>query len=120
ESLNLYDVLRCRSLNFVNAGRHAPRELVDRLRVRRVFALNHDWLTRVTRLTNIWIKFDVAEEGHAKLARGLFRSTLRKDVDFVIAVRADEVAHVLHHAYDVDLHLPEHLDGFACILQRNV
>ena len=43
-----------------------------------------------------------------------------EDIDLVIAVRADEVAHVLGDAEDFDVHLVEHLDGLARILQRNV
>src|SRR5271163_5068697 len=38
----------------------------------------------------------------------------------MLAVRAGEVTHVFDHAYDIHLHLAEHFDGFARILQRDV
>ena len=38
----------------------------------------------------------------------------------MIAVRTHEVAHVLNHAHQVNLHLAEHFDGFARILQGNI
>ena len=58
-----------------------------------------------------------AEIGDVELFRSLFRSAAREDIDFVLAMRADKVTHVLDHADDVHLHLAKHLDGLARILQ---
>src|SRR5208283_5207552 len=95
-------------------------ERKQRLGMRRLVAFEHDWLPAVATLANIGIQFDAAEEWHVKLQRGALAAALGEDVNLLMAVRADEVAHVLYDAKDVHLHLPEHLDGFARVLQRNV
>src|SRR5271168_2128917 len=86
----------------------------------RVFSLKHGRRAAVACFTNFWIKLDASEEGNVELLRGFFRASARKDVDFVLAMRASKVTHVFDHAYDIHLHLAEHFDGFARILQRNI
>src|SRR5271167_3291011 len=86
----------------------------------RVFSLEYGRRAAVARFANLRIEFDISEEGDAELLRRLFRAAAREDVDFMLAVRTNEVTHVFDHADDVHLHLAEHLDGLARILQRDV
>ena len=41
----------------------------------------------------------------------------RKNVNLMLAMRADEVAHVFDHAHQIYFHLAEHFDGLASVLQ---
>jgi hypothetical protein len=66
------------------------------------------------------VEFDRAEEGDVELLRGALGAPTGEDVDFVVAVRAGEVAHVLNDAEDFDIDLVEHFEGLARILQGDV
>ncbi len=98
----------------------SPRKLEDRLGMRRIFALKHDRLSTVPRLPHLRIKFNASQKRHAKLLRHVLRATARKDIDLMVAVRTNEIAHVLDHAHQIDFHLAKHFDGLARILQRNI
>src|SRR5512141_504474 len=77
-------------------------------------------MTRVPTFANVGIEFDVAEELESKLFRRTLSTTFTEGIDLMIAMRAHEVAHVLDHADHFYLHLAEHLDGLARVLQRYV
>ena len=91
-------------------------EVEQRLGMRRAFALEDRGFAAVTGFTNVWIELDISEEGNAELLRGLLCASAGKDVDLMIAVRTDEVAHVLNHAHKVNFHLPKHFNSFSSIL----
>src|SRR6185437_7333599 len=95
-------------------------EVEQLLGVRRVLTFQHRWFALIARATDLRIELDAAEEVNPELARGLFRATAREDVDFMIAVWANKVTHVLDDAGDINFHLAEHLDGLARILQGDV
>ena len=61
-----------------------------------------------------------AQEIDAKLAGSLLRSAAGEDINLVMAMGANKVAHVFDDPGNVNLHLPEHLDRLARVLQRNV
>jgi len=63
------------------------------------------------------IKLNLAEVGYAKLSGRLLGAAAGENVGLMLSVRADEVAHIFHHAYQVHFHLAEHFDRFAGILQ---
>src|SRR5579864_8548597 len=86
----------------------------------RSFAFEDRRLAAVSGLADDGIELDVPEERDSELLGRLLRPAARKDIDFVTAVRADEVTHVFYHAHQIDLHLAEHFDGFASVLQRNI
>src|SRR5208337_686796 len=114
--LNLNHALRATGFDLIHARRHIAGESEQRLRMRRVLSLEHGRSAAVARFANLRIELDASEEGDAELLRRLFRAAAREDVDFVLAVRADEVAHVFYHADDIHFHLAEHLNGLARIL----
>src|SRR6266436_8413312 len=88
--------------------------------MRRVFSLEHGRRAAVARFTNLRIEFDASEEGDIELFRRLFRAAAREDIDFMLAMRTDEVTHVFYDADDVHLHLAEHPNSLARILQRHI
>src|SRR5882762_7090711 len=88
--------------------------------MRRIFALEYGWRSTIASLADFGIEFHASKKRNVELLCGLFGPTTRKNVDFMLAVRADEITHVFDHADDVHLHLAEHLDGLARILQRNI
>src|SRR5690242_11119260 len=57
---------------------------------------------------------------YSELPGRLLDSATGKNIDLVLAVRANKVAHVFYKARNIDLHLAKHLDSFAGVLQRNV
>ena len=71
----------------------------------------------VAGFADVGIELDFSEVGNSKLRRRLLRAAAGENVGLMIAVRAHEVAHVLDHADQIHLHLAEHFDGFARILQ---
>src|ERR1700675_443669 len=86
----------------------------------RVLAFQHRGLASITCFAQFGIELNRPQESYAELLGGSFRSSTRKDIDFVIAMRANEVAHVLDDTHQIDFHLPKHFDGFAPVLQRHV
>src|SRR5208282_559235 len=118
--LNLNHAFRTAGFDLFHPRHHIAGERKQRLRMRRVFSLEYGRHTTVARFANLRIKLDASEVGDVELFRRLFRAAAREDIDFVLAMRAHEVTHVFDHADDVHLHLAEHLDGLARILQRNV
>src|SRR4051812_23785055 len=85
--------------------------------MRRRFTFEHRRPAFVSGFADLGIELNAAEEIHAELASRLLSSTTREDVDLIVAVGADEVAHVLDHARDIYFHLTKHFDSLACILQ---
>src|SRR5579862_9538496 len=88
--------------------------------MRRLVAFHHDRMTAIAGLADFGIELDTAEKGNPELLRGALAAALGEDVNLVLAMRADEIAHVLDDAENVDLHLLEHLDRLARVLQRDV
>src|SRR5258708_35956106 len=118
--LNLNHAFRTAGFDLLHPRRHVAGKCEQRLRMRRVLSLEHRRRAAVARLANFWIELDASEKGDVELFRRLFRAAAREDIDFVLAMRTDKVTHVFDHADDVHLHLAEHLDGLASILQRNI
>jgi hypothetical protein len=118
--LNLNYVRRCVCFDFSNPFDHPVRELVDRFCVRRVLAFEHNRFPGISSLPHFRIKRNTAEERYPELVSSFFSSAAGEDVDFVLTMRADEIAHVFRHSDQIYFHLAEHLDRFAGILQRNV
>src|ERR1700757_5045223 len=120
ELLNLDHAFRRVRPNLVDPRNHFAREIIQSLGVWCVLAFEHGRFAGIPRPAEFWIQLNGAQKRHAKLLGSPFRAAPREDIDFVIAMRAHEVAHVLDHADQVDLHLAEHLNRLAPILQRNV
>ncbi len=89
------------------------RQGVEAARGSGVFALRCDGLAGIATDADARIDFDFAEDGHAVSDRGFRAFAVAEDVDGLVAVRADEGAHVFDDAEDFDVDLAEHFDGFA-------
>jgi hypothetical protein len=63
------------------------------------------------------IQLDRAQKRHVELLGRALRAAARKDVDLLVAVRAGEVAHVLHNAQHLHVHLRKHLQSLARVLR---
>src|SRR5207253_1713195 len=61
-----------------------------------------------------------AQEVKAEIFCGALAAAFRKDVNLVVAMGANKVAHVLNHADNIHLDLSEHFDGFARVLEGDV
>src|SRR5215469_12278268 len=118
--LDLDHAFRSRRPDLIDPLGHAPGEVVERLGVNRGFTLQNGGRTLVAGFADLGIELNTAQEVGSKLACGLFSTAAGEDVDLMMAVWADEVAHVFDHACDVDLHLPEHFDGFTGVLERYI
>src|SRR5262245_27236193 len=88
--------------------------------MRGVFAFEDCRPAAVAALADVWIEFNGSQEGNAELLRRPRYSTFRKDVDLMVAMRTDRVAHVFHQAENVYASRAEHLDGLAPVLKRNI
>src|SRR5271166_5951715 len=82
-------------LYFLGALDDAMGESVQRLGMRRLVSFEYDRLAAVAALADVGIEFDVAQEWNAELRRGALAAALGEDINRLVAVRADEVAHVL-------------------------
>ena len=89
-------------------------------RARLVFPFQDRGLAAVAGAADFGVEFDAAEEGGDELLGRLFRSAFGEDIDFVIAMRADEVTHVFDDTDHVHFDLAEHFDGFAGVLHSDV
>src|SRR5689334_2487176 len=118
--LDLNDVLRSSGFDFFDARFYLPGERIQRFGMRRVLAFEDSGLTRVAAPADVGIEFHIAKESQVKLLGCPLSAAFRKNVDLVLAVRADEITHVLNQPDNVYLHLAEHLDRFARVLQRHV
>src|SRR5262252_10682626 len=99
---------------------HASSEVEQRFGVSRGFTLQNRRLTLVAGFADLGIELDIAQEVDSKLAGSLFGAAAGEDVDFMMTIWADEVAHVFDHACDVDLHLAEHFYGLTGVLERYI
>src|SRR5437588_444499 len=118
--LNLNHAFRTAGFDLFHSRRYVAGEGEQRLRMRRVLSLEHGRRAAVAGFANFRIELDASEKGDVELFRRLFRAAAREDIDFVLAMRADKVTHVFDHADDVHLHLSEHLNSLARILQRHI
>src|SRR5258708_6302598 len=118
--LDLNDALWRTGFNLFDSVSNPSRKLKQRLRMRSGLSLKHGWPAFVPGFTNLGIKLHRAKKIHSELARSLLRPTARKDINLVLAVGADKVAHVLDDTGNVHFHLAEHLDGFARVLEGDV
>src|SRR5882724_5292244 len=114
--LNLDHALRRGALDFLHPADYATREGVEGLPLDRLFSPENGGLACVAGFADGRVELDVAQEWNAELSGGFFDAAAGEYIDFVLAVWADEVAHVFDHADEVDFHLLEHLDGFPAIL----
>src|SRR5438046_2204464 len=114
----------CRGVRLLKQSRCALRNLAregkERFGMWRILASKYRRQTGIATFTNIGIELNRAQVWHAKLLRRALHPALGENVDLVMAVRAEELAHVLYYAEDVYLHTTKHLDGFARILKRNI
>ena len=104
-------------LDLIDSFHYVAREIEQRLGMRRVFPFEHRRLALVSGFADLGIELNAAEEVDAELPDGLLCSAARKNINFIVAMRTDKVAHVLDYASDINLHLAEHLDGLARVLQ---
>ncbi len=119
-SLNLYHALGRAGPDLLHPRHYFAGKIIERFGERRIFSLQHCWLPGIPGFAEFRIERNISQEWYAELLRGLLRSTAGKNINFMLAVGADEIAHVLHHAHQIYLHLAKHFDGLARILQRNV
>src|SRR5581483_803767 len=112
--------LRFRATDLLDALDDASGEVIEGLGVRGAFPFEHNRMAGIATSADIRVQLHPAEERQAELLGGPFASAFGKNVNLGVAVGTNEVTHVLHQADDFDLHLAEHLDGLARVLQRNV
>src|SRR6266700_588820 len=105
---------------FAHAHDYQLGKIVERLGMRRRLASQHGRLSAVAALADLRIKLNGAQKRHGKFPRGPLHAAFGKNVDLLMAMWTNKVAHVLHQAQDVDASGAEHLNGFAPILQRNI
>ena len=79
----------------------------------------HDRLALVAALGHVRIDRDLAEERHAGFL-GQFPAAAVAEYVMALAVRADEVAHVLDDAEHRHAHLAEHFQALASVDQADV
>src|SRR5205807_7057429 len=94
-SLNLDYALRDGGFDFLYTRCHLAREGVERLWVGRFFTCQHDRFAGVTGFVDVWIKFNISQEGNAKLLSGCLSVAFGEDVNVVMRLVADIVANVL-------------------------
>src|SRR5205823_13805208 len=95
-------------------------ELEQRFRMRGRFTGEDHRFASITAFADIGIEFDRAQKRHTKLLRSARDSAFGEDIDFLVAMRANKMAPVLHDAQKVITPGAEHLDGLAGILQGNI
>src|SRR5438105_2662800 len=84
------------SIHLGNALDHSFRQLIKRLcRGRTLFAGERQRTSGITGLADFGVELHRAEQRNAKLAGGALASAFGENIDFVSAMRAHEVAHVL-------------------------
>jgi hypothetical protein len=76
--------------------------------------------TVVAALADFGDEFNGAQEGEVELLCGSLGAAAGKNIDFLMAVGAGEVGHVLDDAEDFDVDLVEHFEGLAGVLEGNV
>src|SRR5579862_6549622 len=118
--LNLNHTRALSGFYLPHAQSHFASKFENRFGMWRIFALKHDGFATISGLSHFWIEFDAAEKWNTKLLRHILSAAARENIDFVVAVRAGEEAHVLDDPDEINLHLAEHLDRFARVLQRDV
>ena len=102
--------------DFIHPGDDLAGKLVERLGVCRAFAFENGGFAAVSGFADVGIELDVPQERNLELLRCFLSPAAGENIDLVTAMRADEVAHVLDHAYDIHLHLAKHFDGLAGVL----
>src|SRR5581483_2253885 len=110
---DLHHVPAAARLHFLHPLLHFAGEFEQRLGVWVPLALQYHRMSAIAALPYVGIELDISQERDAELPRSEFAATLREHVDLVVAMRADEVAHVFYQPEDVDLHLPEHFNCLA-------
>jgi hypothetical protein len=118
--LNLDHALAGVGFDFIHPRDHLAGKVEERFARWGALSGEHRGSATVAGFADIGIELDFPKVGNSKLLRRLLRPAARENIGLMIAVRADEVAHVLDHAYQIHLHLAEHFDGLAGILQRNI
>src|SRR4051812_11429614 len=77
-------------------------------------------MTRVAALADVGIEFHLSQEGQSELLCGPGAASLGKDVDLLVAMRTDEMAHVFDQANNLNFNLAEHFYGFARVLEGDI
>src|SRR5215469_1741855 len=98
----------------------SPRKIEERFGVSRALAFEHHRPALVPGLPDLGVKLDTTKKIDSKLTSRFLSTSPREDIDFVLAMRAHEVAHIFDNAGDINFHLAEHFDRLAGVLQRNV
>ena len=93
------------ALQLFHARQNLARKSEKTLGIVRLLAGQNHGMTGISALANRRIELDASEERHVELLRRALAAAGGEDIDLVIAVRADEVAHVLDDAEDFDAHL---------------
>src|SRR6478672_12758235 len=120
-SLHLNHITRRTGLlYFFHPRDHILRKLIQRLRMWRCLAIQCHWFSVVATLADVRIKFNRSQERHAELHGGFGYAALRENVDLLMAMRTQEVAHVLHQSQYVHARCAKHLNRLATILKRNI
>src|SRR2546430_176093 len=76
--------------------------------------------TLVASLPQLGIKLNRAQKWHPKLLGGSLPTTFGKDINLVLAMRANKMTHILDDSKNIHLQLFEHLNRFAGVLQRHI
>src|SRR5579884_374097 len=113
---NLENVLGLRRLclcPFSNLFRHS----IEVLCFRRTLSQQRNRQSTVTSHTDLRIKFDCAQKRNIELLCCALCSAFGENINLLMAMRTREMAHVLNNPKHLDIHLMEHLQRLARILQ---
>ena len=99
----------------IATAKEAERSIID------IETLQHTNQQLISTLDEvIQIQRDGAQEGDLVVFGQFFTATLLEQVDLLVAVGADQAAHVLHHAQDPAFGDLQEIDGLAHIGQRDL
>ena len=93
---------------------------MELLRLRRIRGFHDNGFARVAADRDGRIDGDFPEERDGQALGGSPSPTILEDLGALLAVRTDEITHVLDDAKDRDFHFLEHANGFKDIRQRHI
>src|ERR1700683_4025955 len=92
---------------------------INALTTRSIFPERGNRFSGIATDANLRINLDFTKKGYAEIFRHVLAFAVAEHIDAAFAMRAVEIAHVLDHTKNLDIHLPEHFDGFADVSKRD-
>src|SRR5271156_1244224 len=102
-------------IHFLHPGHHVARDGEHAFSARCVLAVRCDGFPSVAANAYLRIDLNFTQKWHTEILGHMLAFAMAKYVNAPLAMRAIEVAHVLDHAKNLDVHLAKHFDGLAYI-----